>query len=241
MKIYKLFLKRVFGFIMALIALLILSPLLIPVCIGLLLTGEHYVFYFQERVGHKNQAFNIWKFATMLKNSPSMGTGSITLRNDPRVLPMGTFLRKTKINELPQLINVLKGDMSFVGPRPLMEVDFVKYPEEIQPIIYNTKPGITGIASIIFSDEEKFFSESKMDPHEFDRLYVAPYKGELEAWYQNNLNLITDIKLLFLTAWTILQPATKLPYKFFKDLPKFPENLTSTPNLQEDFVEKVNN
>ena len=91
--------KRIIDIAVAFIALLVLSPLLIPICILLLLTGEHEVFYLQKRVGYKNKRFQIWKFATMLKNSPNMGTGSLTLRGDSRVLPMGKFLRKTKINE----------------------------------------------------------------------------------------------------------------------------------------------
>jgi len=128
---YPNFIKKLIDFILALIALIILSPILIPIIIGLLLTGEHYVFYFQKRVGYKNRRFQIWKFATMLKNSPNMGTGSLTVRKDPRILPMGNFLRKTKINELPQIINVLIGNMAIVGPRPQMEVDFFKFPEYI--------------------------------------------------------------------------------------------------------------
>lgn len=150
-----LLLKRLIDFIVAFVALLVLSPILIPICILLLLTGEHEVFYLQKRVGYKNKRFQIWKFATMLKNSPNMGTGSLTLRGDSRVLPMGKFLRKTKINELPQIVNVLIGNMSLVGPRPQMEVDFYRYPEHIQEVIYNAKLGITGIGSIVFRDEEK--------------------------------------------------------------------------------------
>ena len=93
----------------------------------LLLTGEHKVFYSQTRVGYKNQNFKILKFATMLSNSANMGSGSLTLKNDPRVLPFGSFLRKTKINELPQILNIIIGDLSIVGPRPQMQVDFEKY------------------------------------------------------------------------------------------------------------------
>ena len=102
---YKL-IKRITDILIAGIALIILSPLLIPSIIILLLTGEHEVFYFQKRLGYKNRIFNIWKFATMMKNSPNMGTGEITLRNDPRVTGFGKILRMTKINELPQIVNV---------------------------------------------------------------------------------------------------------------------------------------
>ena len=114
------FFKRISDFIAALIATTLLTPILTPIIIGLLLTGEGYVWYFQKRMGKKNKTFQIWKFATMLKDSVNMKGGLITTKNDPRITPMGGFLRKSKINELPQLINILKGEMSFVGPRPVM-------------------------------------------------------------------------------------------------------------------------
>jgi lipopolysaccharide/colanic/teichoic acid biosynthesis glycosyltransferase len=222
---YKHLFKRFIDFILALIALIILSPFLLPVCIILLLTGEHEVFYRQKRVGYKNSRFLIWKFATMLKNSSKMGTGSLTLRNDPRVLPIGKFLRKTKINELPQIINVLIGNMSIVGPRPQMEVDFFKFSDEVQKVIYNTPPGITGIGSIIFRDEEKWISNAEGDKHEFYKNHIAPYKGALELWYQKHLSLYTDFMLIFLTAWVIVSPESELVYAVFKDLPERPSEL----------------
>jgi lipopolysaccharide/colanic/teichoic acid biosynthesis glycosyltransferase len=222
---YRNFFKRVLDFFVALIALIILTPFLIPICTILILTGEHEVFYLQKRVGYKNQFFKIWKFATMLKKSPGMGTGSLTVRNDPRVLPVGFFLRRTKINELPQLINVLLGNMSIVGPRPQMEVDFLKFPLDVQKVIYNTPPGITGIGSIIFRDEEKWISEAPGDPHEFYKMHIAPFKGELEVWYQTHLTFYTDIMLIFLTVWVIISPKSQLVNKFFKDLPMRPPEL----------------
>ena len=149
-----------------------------------------------------------------------MGTGSLTMRNDPRVLPIGKFLRKTKINELPQIINVLIGNMSIVGPRPQMEVDFFKFPEHVQKVIYNSKPGITGIGSIIFRDEEKWISNAGGDKHEFYKNHIAPYKGELELWYQKHLSFYTDFMLIFLTAWVIIVPKSELAYQAFKDLPE---------------------
>lgn len=222
---YQHFFKRIFDFILALIALLFLSPFLIPICIILLLTGEHEVFYLQKRVGYKNSRFQIWKFATMMKNSSQMGTGSLTVRNDPRVLPIGKFLRKTKINELPQIINVLIGNMSFVGPRPQMEVDFFKFPEHVQAVIYNSNPGITGIGSIVFRDEEKWISNAQGDKHEFYKNHIAPYKGELEIWYQKHLSFYTDFMLIFITAWSIIVPENELAYRVFKNLPEKPKEL----------------
>ena len=125
---YKFF-KRLLDIIISLFSLIILLTIFIPIIIILRLSGEGEVFYFQERYGIHNSRFQIWKFATMLKNSMNIGTGSITLQSDPRVTKIGFFLRKTKINELPQIINILKGDISLVGPRPLVTKTFT-YPSE---------------------------------------------------------------------------------------------------------------
>lgn len=213
-----LFLKRLLDLIIASVALLILSPILIPICILLAFTGEKEVFYLQKRVGYKNRIFDIWKFATMVKNSPNIGSGAMTLRNDPRVTPMGKFLRITKINELPQIINVLKGDMSIVGPRPLMKVSFDMYPENVQKIVYNSKPGITGIGSLVFRDEEKLVSDAENPEEMYKKIF--PFKGQLELWYQKNASVLLDIQLIFLTAWNILFSDSDLYKKWFKDLPE---------------------
>jgi lipopolysaccharide/colanic/teichoic acid biosynthesis glycosyltransferase len=222
---YKHFFKRIIDFILSFIALTILSPILIPVIIGLLLTGEHYVFYFQKRIGYKNKPFFIWKFATMLKNSPNLAGGLHTTRKDPRILPMGGFLRKTKINELPQIVNILKGDMSIVGPRPLVDKTFAPYSDEVKANIYNVKPGLTGIGSIVFRDEERLLSETNMNLDDFYAKHISPYKGELEMWYQKHLSFYTDFMLIFLTAWVIVSPESDLVYKVFKDLPERPNEL----------------
>lgn len=212
--------KRITDILIAGIALVILSPLLVIIIIVLLLTGEHQVFFVQKRVGYKNRIFNIWKFASMLKNSPNIGTGEITLRNDPRVTKFGKILRLTKLNEIPQIINVFKGDMSIVGPRPLMHISFKHYPESVQEIIYNCKPGLTGIGSLIFRDEEKILSKAT-DPKAM-YIVIYSYKWALELWYQQNASVITDFKIIFLTAWVIFSQGNKLVYLFFKKLPPKP-------------------
>lgn len=215
--------KRTFDVLSSGIVILILTPLLIPVIIGLKLTGEGYIFYKQERVGYKNKPFLIWKFATMLKNSANMPGGIMTTKKDPRITPMGGFLRKSKINELPQLFNIFFGHMSVVGPRPVMNLSFESYPDHIQKLIYNVKPGLTGIGSIIFRDEEELITEVKNnggDVWEFYKGKIYPFKGELEMWYQNHKSFILDMKLIFLTVWVILSPTSKLYEKWFKDLPK---------------------
>lgn len=223
---YKI-LKRLLDLIVTVVLLILLSPLLIPIVLGLKFTAEGEVFYGQNRIGYRNRTFKIWKFATMLKNSPNMGTGSLTLRNDPRVTTIGKYLRITKLNELPQLINVLVGDMSLVGPRPQMKVDFEAYSEDVQARIYNVVPGITGIGSIVFRDEEKLISASTMEPKAFYKAVIAPYKGALEIWYQEHASISTDIKIIFLTAWAIVVPDSELHYKIFKDLPVKPSTIVS--------------
>ncbi|MBK8055143.1 MAG: sugar transferase [Saprospiraceae bacterium] len=217
--------KRFFDILASLFALVILSPLLIPITIGLKLTGEGYIWYFQERVGFKNKVFSIYKFATMLKDSPNMAGGLITTKRDPRLTPLGGFLRSTKINELPQLLNILNGDMSVVGPRPVMQKSFDAYPVEVQKVIYNVNPGLTGIGSIIFRDEETLITEVRDnggDTWDFYQNKIYPFKGEVEKWYQEHQSFYTDFMCIFLTAWVILFPKSELIYKVFKSLPKRP-------------------
>ena len=219
---YNIF-KRFFDILTSGIAILFLSPLLVPVIIGLRLTGEGYVWYKQERLGYKNKPFLIWKFATMLKNSANMPGGYITVKKDPRLTPMGDFLRKSKINELPQFFNVFAGHMSIVGPRPVMKVSFEAYPNKIQKVIYNVKPGLTGIGSIVFRDEEELITNVKNnggDVWEFYKGKIYPFKGELEIWYQNNKSFFLDIKLILFTAWVIFKPNSRIYEKLFKTLPK---------------------
>jgi lipopolysaccharide/colanic/teichoic acid biosynthesis glycosyltransferase len=133
---------------------------------------------------------------------------------------MGHFLRMTKINELPQLVNIFKVDMSIVGPRPLVDKTFDPYPEHVKEVIYNVKPGLTGIGSIVFRDEERLLSESGMAMDEFYDKHIAPNKGALEIWYQSHMSLWTDIMLIFLTAWVIVFPKSGLLHRVFRDLPE---------------------
>lgn len=217
--------KRLIDLFFSTVAIIVLSPLFLAVSIILKFSGEGEVFYLQERLGFQNKKFKIIKFVTMLKNSPNIGTGSLTLRNDPRVIPFGKFLRKSKINELPQIFNVLLGNMSIVGPRPQMQVDFDKFPADIRDEIYKCQPGITGIGSIIFRDEEKWISDHRGDKHIFYKEKIAPYKAEVEIWYNQNQSIFIDFKLIFLTAWVIFFPSSNIVENIFKLLPKKPSHL----------------
>lgn len=206
------------------LALLALSPLLLSVMLVLRLTGEGEVFYVQKRVGRGGKLFGLYKFATMLKNSPSLGTGTVTVKGDPRVLPVGRFLRKTKLNELPQLLNVLKGDMSIIGPRPQTQRCFDAFPASSQSEIIKVRPGLSGIGSIVFRDEEELMHASG-DPERFYDSVIMPYKGTLEEWYVANQGIRTYLAAIFVTAWVVLVPGANLVWRTFPGLPTTPPEL----------------
>ena len=222
---------RFFDILFAGLALVLLSPLLLPIAIILKLTGEGEVFFFQERIGKGGGKFKLCKFATMLKNSPNIGTGTITMKGDPRVLPVGLFLRKTKINELPQLLNIFFGDMSFIGPRPLTNQNFGAYSESTQGVINRVRPGLSGVGSIIFRNEEEIMHGDTASV-DFYASVIAPYKGALEEWFVSNKSLYIYFLAIFVTAWAILVPKTKLAWRVFKDLPEPPSELTEALNFK---------
>jgi len=219
--------QRFLDIVLAGLALLVLSPLLVPVAIALRLTGEGEVFFIQPRVGRGGRMFGLYKFATMLKDSPNIGTGTITIRNDPRILPFGRFLRKTKINELPQLLNILKGDMSVVGPRPQTQRCFDAFPPNAQGAIIQVRPGLSGIGSIIFRAEEELM-HGHSDPDRFYDEIIAPYKGELEEWYVANQGLRTYLLGIAVTVWVVLVPRSLITWSAFKTLPRPPAELAAS-------------
>ena len=205
----------------ALFAVIILFPLLICISLILFFTGEGEIFYKQDRVGFKNKIFKIYKFATMVKNSPNMGSGTLTMKNDPRVLPVGKFLRKTKIDELPQLINILNGDMGIVGPRPLVPEGEEHYTFEQSQIIRSVRPGLTGVGSLILRDEESYYAH-RTDAKDFYKNIISPYKANLEIWFIQNMSFILKIKIVLFTVIMIVRPSFD-SYKFFHNLPKMPQ------------------
>ena len=207
------------------LALILLLPLFIPVALILKFTGEGEIFFSQKRVGKGGNLFNLLKFATMLKDSPSIGTGTVTLKDDPRVLPIGKFLRKTKINEIPQLINILVGDMSVVGPRPQTPRCFKVFPKDLQPIISSIRPGLSGLGPVVFRDEESILSENSKSVDFYDQV-IAPYKGAIECYYVSNRNCKNYFKIIVVTIWVVLFPRSKIVWKVFSELPKPPHALS---------------
>ena len=216
--------QRIFDIVFSGIALVLLSPLLLPLMFILRVTGEGEIFFPQSRVGRGGKHFKLYKFATMLKDSPNMGTGTVTVKNDPRVLPMGGFLRKTKINELPQLINIFNGDMSVIGPRPQTQRCFDAFPLSSQSEIIKVRPGLSGVGSIVFRNEEEMMHANN-DPANFYDEIVMPYKGKLEEWYVRNLSISLYFHLILITIYVVLFTSGKTVWAVLKKLPDPPKSL----------------
>jgi lipopolysaccharide/colanic/teichoic acid biosynthesis glycosyltransferase len=197
---------------------------MLPIMIVLKFTGEHYIFYKQPRVGCYGKDFTLLKFATMLKDSPNLPGGYFTLKNDPRILPLGKFLRKTKINELPQLINILAGQMSIIGYRPLVRQGYEKYSDEIKRKLFYMKPGLSSLASIAVRNEEEILQQID-DKESFYTNVIIPYKAELENWFMEHNNLLIYFKIIFYTMFVIIRPCSNRWEKAFKDLPAIPHEL----------------
>ena len=216
--------QRIFDIVFSGVALLFFSPLMIPILIILRLTGEGEVFFLQDRVGRYGNKFKLIKFATMLKDSPNIGTGTVTVHKDPRILPLGGFFRKTKINELPQLINIFKGDMSIIGPRPQTNRCFNAFPCDFQKEIIKVRPGLSGVGSIIFRNEEEMMHANN-DPDTFYNEIIMPYKGSLEAWYVQHRDIFKYFSFIFITLLVIILPLNKLIFKIYPSIPKVPNAL----------------
>ncbi|MBN1242935.1 MAG: sugar transferase [Spirochaetales bacterium] len=216
---------RIFDILLSLAGMIVLFPLMVPVMIALKLSGEHRVFYLQRRVGRHGKEFRILKFATMLQDSPSMPGAFVTQKDDPRVLPLGRALRKTKINELPQLANVLLGQMSLVGPRPLVAEHLLAYAAEARAAVLRQRPGVTGLASLVFRDEEAVLDRMPGDRTRNHDLVVAPYKGELEKWHAENRSVGLYFSILFRTAVRVLFPGALAGLPPYRGLPQAPAAL----------------
>jgi lipopolysaccharide/colanic/teichoic acid biosynthesis glycosyltransferase len=216
--------QRMLDVLLAAFALVVLAPFLLPVMLILRFSGEGDVLYRQERVGLGGRPFGLLKFATMLRNSPNIGSGEITLKNDPRVLPVGRFLRKSKLNELPQLWNILIGDLSVVGPRPMVPRTFAEYPVAAQMDLNMVRPGLSGVGSLVFRDEERWL-DSQSDARRFYREVIIPYKASLEQWYVRNRSIAVYLQVIAFTLVALVRPSSDLPWRVWPTLPPLPEAL----------------
>ena len=224
--------QRLFDIIFSTLALLVLSPLLIPIIVLLRFSGEGEVFFTQKRVGKEGEFFGLFKFATMLKDSPNIGTGTITMKGDPRILPFGGLLRKSKINELPQLLNIFLGDMSVIGPRPLTKDTFSCYSAVTQDAIKSVRPGLSGVQQVVIRNEEGLMDGASASVSFYDSV-LAPYKGELEEWFVFNKSLSIYFLSILMTGWVILAPKSSAVWRVFKDLPEPPSVLKRALNYTD--------
>jgi lipopolysaccharide/colanic/teichoic acid biosynthesis glycosyltransferase len=216
-----LFVIRGLDLLFSLLALTAFSPLLVLVAIALRFSGEGEVFYRQVRIGKGGREFRLLKFATMMKNSPAMGSGELTLPNDPRVLPLGRVLRKTKLNELPQLLNIVAGDLSVIGPRPQTRRYYDCYAAADRAWIDTVRPGLSGVGSILFRDEEALLA-TVADPVTFDDQVITPYKGQVEHWFAVNQSVSLYFELIITTVLVVLWPSSGLHQGLLRRVPEPP-------------------
>ena len=200
--------KRFFDILFSALMLIVFTPLFLflPLIYIIFFNGEP--IYVSKRVGIKLKEFKIYKFRSMVKNAENLGP-EVSGLNDKRNLAIGRFIRVTKIDELPQLFNILIGNMSFVGPRPNFKRLVDKYPIDIQDALYHLKPGLTDYSSLIFKDLDSFVKSNNFERRYFDE--VEPLKKLLIKKYYLNNSFIIDLKIIFFTALSILRV-----YKFTK-------------------------
>ncbi len=190
------FLKRIFDVVFSLLGLLVSSILMVIIAILIKLDSSGPVIYSQWRVGKNGRLFKLYKFRTMVKDADKIG-GTVTTADDPRITRIGKILRKFKLDELPQLWNVLKGDMSFVGPRP----DVPGFADKLKGrdrIILSVRPGITGPATLKFRNEEELLKQQE-NPEEYNLKVIWPEKVRLNREYVENYSFWKDIKYILLT------------------------------------------
>lgn len=192
--------KRAFDILCSFLGLTVLSPVLLVVSVLVAVTSPGEVFFRQERIGKDGKPFRIFKFRSMRKDNAGL---KITTGNDSRITPVGRFLRKSKIDELPQLINVLVGDMSFVGPRPEV-ADYVNLYTPYQRQVLLVRPGITGLASIRFRNENDLLTASD-DPNRTYVEQIMPRKIDLDLEYIPHASVFYDIKLIFQTFAVVIK------------------------------------
>lgn len=195
------FIKRSLDLAFSIAGLLCLSPLFLVIALMIKLDSRGPVFYKGVRVGRNSVVFNMFKFRTMVENAQNIG-GTSTAENDSRITKVGNFLRRSKFDELPQLINVLKGEMSIVGPRPEVEEYTSIYNDEEMEIL-SVLPGITDYASIEFRNLNRILAKSN-DPDEFYRDVIRPQKNILRLKYVQNKGLIVDFKIVLQTIKVVI-------------------------------------
>lgn len=201
--------KRLFDIAFALLALLLLGPLLLAVALWVRLDSPGPVFFRQQRVGRRGQLFDIYKFRTMQTGAEAMGP-QITVGEDARITRAGAWLRRSKVDELPQFINVLRGDMSVVGPRPEVPRYVAQYPADVRQAVLSVRPGITDLASIEFRDESALLARSQ-DPERTYVEQILPAKLRHAQQYVRTHSLGLDLRIIARTVLAVLGLRTAQP------------------------------
>lgn len=200
---YNRFVKRVIGLILAVLLLLILWPFYLIIALAIAIEDGFPVFYRPQRGGYRNKPFRIFKFRSMVKNADKIGGGTTAL-HDPRITKVGNFLRKTKLDEIPQLFNIIGGSMSFIGPRP----ELLRYTDQYEgeeKLIFEVRPGITDFSSIEFINLDEIVGQGDAD--EMYEKYVLKKKNALRIRYAKEVSFKTDAKLFLTTVWRVIQKA----------------------------------
>lgn len=194
--------KRAFDLVLSVPFFVLFSPIFLIIAISIKIESPGPVAFVHERIGLRGKTFKIYKFRTMVKDAPSLGT-IVTQNNDPRITSTGKLLRKYKVDEMLQIINVIKGDMSLIGPRPEVKKYVKKFINDYKWIL-KIKPGMTDYAAIAFRNEEKILAEFNGLEEGYEK-EILPKKIKLYKKYIEEMNLVTDVKIFFNTIWEILR------------------------------------
>lgn len=201
--LYNRRIKPVIGFVLALILFLILWPVYLVMALAVAIESGFPVLYSPQRGGYKNKPFRIYKFRSMIKNADKIGGGTTAL-NDPRITKVGNFIRKTKMDEFPQLFNIMRGNMSFIGPRP----ELLRYTDQYEgeeKLILEVRPGITDFSSIEFINLDEIVGQGNAD--EMYEKYVLKKKNQLRIKYAKEVSFMTDVTLFAKTVWRVIEKA----------------------------------
>lgn len=207
--IYNRYIKRVLDLVLAVVFAVILAPVYLILALAVVIDTGFPVFYRAERGGYRNQPFRIFKYRSMVKDADKIGGGTTAL-NDSRITKVGNVLRKTKLDEIPQLFNIIKGDMSFIGPRPEL-LRYTSQYEGEELLIHRVRPGITDYSSIEFINLDEIVGGDNAD--EMYEKYVLKRKNELRVKYAKTVSFTTDFKLLFITVWDVLKKIGRFVFK----------------------------
>ena len=201
--------KRLLDFLLAILLLALLWPFYLIIGLAVIFDTGFPVFYRAERGGYRGRNFRIFKFRSMVQNADKIGGGTTAL-NDSRITCVGAFLRKTKLDEIPQLLNIINGTMSFIGPRPELVRYTSKY-DDLEKFILNVRPGITDISSLTFINLDEIVGGANAD--EMYEKYVYKRKNQLRLKYVSQISLKTDVELFFATVMRVVRKALRVMFR----------------------------